>query len=106
MVVAAVRAAVQRVSPSDIEPVTLEVGKEADFDRLVRRLASLGYERTDRVEARGELAVRGGIIDLYPAQADGPVRIDFWGDEIEEMTAFSVATQRSGDAVEVTRAEG
>jgi transcription-repair coupling factor (superfamily II helicase) len=95
IVVASVRAAVQRVSPSPIEPITLEAKATVDFDSLVRRLAALGYERTDRVEARGEMAVRGGIVDLYPAQDDRPARIEFWGDEIDEIREFSIASQRS-----------
>jgi transcription-repair coupling factor (superfamily II helicase) len=99
VVVASVRAAVQRVSPVSVAPIVLHSGTSTDFDDLVRQLVGLGYDRTDRVEARGEIAVRGGIIDLYPTQADRPVRIDFWGDEIEEITLFSVASQRSADAV-------
>jgi transcription-repair coupling factor (superfamily II helicase) len=100
VVVASVRAAVQRVSPSAVTPIELERGQSADFEATVQALAGLGYERTDRVESRGQMAVRGGIVDLYPAQAAGPVRIDFWGDEIDEITRFSVATQRSEDAVD------
>jgi len=95
VVVASVRAAVQRVSPSPTDPIVLRVGEAVDFDSLVTRLAAAGYDRTDRVETRGEFAVRGGIIDLYPAQSRSAVRIDFWGDQIEEITAVSVATQRS-----------
>jgi transcription-repair coupling factor (superfamily II helicase) len=95
VVVASVRAAVQRVSPSPFEPMALSTGDTVDFDGFIRDLAGLGYERTDRVEARGEFAVRGGIVDLYPTQVDRPVRIDFWGDDVEEITEFSVATQRS-----------
>ncbi|MGA7273180.1 MAG: transcription-repair coupling factor, partial [Acidimicrobiia bacterium] len=64
---------------------------------LARRLADLGYQRTDRVEARGEFAVRGGILDVFPAQSDTPVRVDFWGDEVDELREFSVASQRSED---------
>ncbi|MDX1690319.1 MAG: CarD family transcriptional regulator, partial [Acidimicrobiia bacterium] len=62
-------------------------------------VVAAGYHRTDRVETRGEVAVRGGIVDVYPAQAREPVRIDYWGDEIEEIRVFSVATQRSVDPV-------
>ena len=95
VVVASVRAAVQRVSPSPIEPVIIRPGETVVYEDLVGRLAEIGYERTDRVESRGEVAVRGGIVDLYPAQADRPVRIDFWGDEVDEIREFSVSTQRS-----------
>ena len=99
VVVASVRAAVQRVSPSPTDPIVLRVGDEVDFDSLVTRIAAAGYDRTDRVETRGEFAVRGGIIDLYPAQSREPVRIDFWGDRVEEITTVSVATQRSKDQI-------
>jgi len=100
VVVASVRAAVQRVSPSPLEPMEFDLGQTVDFDETVRDLSRLGYDRTDRVEMRGEMAVRGGIIDVYPAQATSPVRVDFWGDEVSEITTFSVATQRSENPVE------
>jgi transcription-repair coupling factor (superfamily II helicase) len=100
LVVASVRSAIQRLSPSPVEPFRARSGQTLEFERIAGQLAALGYHRTDRVEARGEFAVRGGIVDVFPAQADVPVRIDFWGDEIEEIREFSVATQRSQDAVE------
>ncbi len=100
VVVASVRAATQRLSPSSIEPIVLAEGAGGlEFDELVTRLAEYGYHRTDRVESRGEFAVRGGIIDLYPAQGTEPFRVEFWGDEIDEIRNFSVATQRSVDRV-------
>ena len=95
IVVASIRAATQRVSPSSVEPTTVSVGDEVDFDGLIESLAAAGYHRTDRVEARGEFAVRGGLIDVYPADSDHPVRAEFWGDEVEEIRTFAVATQRS-----------
>ncbi|NIR35657.1 MAG: hypothetical protein GWN07_06585, partial [Actinobacteria bacterium] len=67
---------------------------------LARRLAAMGYHRTDRVEARGEFAVRGGIVDVFPAQADDPVRVDFWGDEVDDLRAFGVGDQRSQEALD------
>jgi transcription-repair coupling factor (superfamily II helicase) len=100
VVVASVRAAVQRVSPSPHDPVVVAVGDESALDDLVRRLTDAGYHRTDRVESRGEVAVRGGIVDVYPAQGDEPVRLDFWGDVVDEIRSFSVVTQRSVDAAE------
>ena len=95
IVVASARAAIQRLSPSSPDPVTVWVGDEVSFDRVVRTLAAGGYHRTDRVEARGEFAVRGGIIDVAPAQGGPPVRLDFLGDIVESATTFSIATQRS-----------
>ncbi len=100
VVVASVRAAVQRVSPSSPTPISLEKGSEAEPVELSRRLAEMGYHRTDRVEARGEFAVRGGIIDVFPAQGDEPARIDFWGDVVEDLRLFGVGDQRSREALE------
>jgi len=95
IVVASTRAAVQRVSPSPVEPLRLRRGATAEFDELVATLGDLGYQRTERVEGRGEFAVRGGIVDVFPAQGDQPCRIDFFGEEVEDLRVFSVVTQRS-----------
>ncbi len=99
IVVASVRGAVQRLGPSPVDPLTMVPGDEVDLDELARKLAVLGYHRTDRVEARGEFAIRGGIVDIFPAQSDQPVRLDFWGDQLDEIRGFSVATQRSMEPV-------
>ncbi len=99
VVVAPVRAAVQRVSPSRVAPVTLDVGDEVDFDGVVDDLVAAGYTRTDRVEGRGEVATRGGIIDLFPAQGDTPHRVEFWGDEVTDIRTFSPGNQRSRESV-------
>jgi transcription-repair coupling factor (superfamily II helicase) len=99
IVVASVRGAIQRLSPSSVDPVTLRSGDNIDIVELAQLLAGLGYHRTDRVEARGEFAVRGGIVDVFPAQASHPVRLDFWGDEIEEIRSFAVGSQRSEEPV-------
>ena len=100
IVVSSVRAATQRVSPSPVEPIVLSVGREVDFEELIGDLASSGYHRTDRVEARGEFAVRGGLVDVFPADGDRPVRAEFWGDEVEEIRTFAVASQRSSGDLE------
>ncbi|MGI9124022.1 MAG: transcription-repair coupling factor, partial [Mycobacterium sp.] len=65
------------------------------FDELIGRLVELAYTRVDMVGKRGEFAVRGGILDIFPPTAEHPVRVEFWGDEITEMRMFSVADQRS-----------
>jgi transcription-repair coupling factor (superfamily II helicase) len=80
---------------ADIEPVTLTVGAEAEFDAVIVRLVNLAYTRVDMVGRRGEFAVRGGILDVFPPTAEHPVRVEFWGDEVSEMRMFSVADQRS-----------
>ncbi|MGH3364260.1 MAG: CarD family transcriptional regulator, partial [Nocardioidaceae bacterium] len=84
---------------ADLEPVELAVGDEADLDDVVRRLAAAAYSRVDLVEKRGEFAVRGGIIDVFPPTLEHPVRVEFWGDEVEEIRSFSVADQRSLEPV-------
>ncbi len=99
IVVASVRSAIQRLSPSPHSPLTLAPGAETSIDELSRTLAGLGYSRTDRVEARGEFAIRGGIVDIFPAQMESPARLDFWGDQLDEIRAFSVGTQRSEETV-------
>ena len=104
LVVASVRSAIQRVSPSSTSPLVVRKGSDLELDALVSHLAGLGYNRTDRVEARGEFAVRGGIVDLFPAQAELPARVDFWGDTVEEIREFSVSTQRSEEQVEEVKA--
>jgi transcription-repair coupling factor (superfamily II helicase) len=73
----------------------LEIGKEQSLDLLVRHLSSLAYTRTDLVERRGEFAVRGGIVDLFLPLSNHPIRIDFFGDEIEDISYFEVADQRT-----------
>ena len=63
--------------------------------RSFNRLAAMGYERVDQVEERGDMSVRGGILDVYPSTAELPARIELFGDEIESMRAFSAFTQRT-----------
>jgi transcription-repair coupling factor (superfamily II helicase) len=76
------------------EPVHLEGGVEIELDQFLARLVSLGYERVDRVSRHGEFTVRGGIVDVFPSTRRSPVRIEWWGDEIESVRAVSLATQR------------
>ncbi len=78
---------------------TLEVGKEIERDEFIGRLISIGYTRRAIVEERGELSVRGGVIDIFPPMYEKPVRIEFFGDEIERINLFDPATQRSGEAL-------
>ncbi|WP_229054986.1 transcription-repair coupling factor [Aeromicrobium sp. Leaf350] len=84
---------------ADLTPVELSVGDDYELDALVRDLAGAAYARVDLVERRGEFAVRGGIVDVFPPTADHPVRIEFWGDTVEELRQFSVADQRSLEPV-------
>ena len=106
VVVAPVRALVQRLGPhvETFEPVEVHAGQVLDRDDLVEALVALGYRREYQVEARGEVAVRGSIVDLYPVTEDHPVRIDLWGDDVERLSAFSVADQRSTHELDAVRA--
>jgi transcription-repair coupling factor (superfamily II helicase) len=103
VVVTAVRSLLQPMTPrlGLLEPVTLSVGQEVEFEGVIARLVELAYSRVDMVGRRGEFAVRGGILDVFPPTAEHPVRIEFWGDEVSEMRMFSVADQRSIPAIEV-----
>ena len=96
VVVASARALAQFV-PADpaAAPVTVSVGESVDQSALVQRLSEFGYHREHQVEHRGEMAVRGSIVDVYPSTASAPVRIDFWGDDIDRVAEFSVGDQRS-----------
>jgi transcription-repair coupling factor (superfamily II helicase) len=76
------------------EPLDLSGGVEIELDATLGRLVELGYERVDRVSRPGEFAVRGGILDVFPSTRRSPVRLEWWGDEIESVRAISLATQR------------
>ncbi|QWC84228.1 transcription-repair coupling factor [Nocardioidaceae bacterium] len=80
---------------ADLEPVELAVGQPADLDDTVRALTAAAYTRVDLVEKRGEFAVRGGLVDIFPPTEEHPLRVEFWGDDVEEIRAFSVADQRT-----------
>ncbi|GLW62078.1 transcription-repair-coupling factor [Actinomadura rubrobrunea] len=97
VVVTPVRAVLQPIVAGlgDLEPVRLRPGDEAELDDVVRRLADAGYTRVDLVEKRGELAVRGGILDVFPPTEEHPLRVEFWGDTVEEIRYFKAADQRS-----------
>jgi transcription-repair coupling factor (superfamily II helicase) len=82
---------------ADLVPIDLAVGQSSDLDVVVRRLAAAAYTRVDLVERRGEFAVRGGIVDVFPPTEEHPLRVEFWGDDVEEIRAFAVADQRTLD---------
>lgn len=97
IVVASARAVLQTVQENlgDIEPIQLVEGEELSFDELPEKLVELGYTHVDVVAKRGHFAIRGGIVDIFPATEELPVRVDFWGDEVSEVRAFSVGDQRT-----------
>jgi transcription-repair coupling factor (superfamily II helicase) len=79
----------------DLEPVSLREGQACELDALLARLVEIGYARADLASARGEIAVRGGIVDVFPPTEEHPLRVEFFGDTIEEIRYFKVADQRS-----------
>lgn len=97
VLVAPTRSMVQPVMAGigEVEPVRLVEGTEIDFGELQERLVEFGYTHSDVVGRRGEFATRGGLLDIFPATAEMPVRVDFWGDEISEVRVFSVGDQRT-----------
>ncbi|MGE5274816.1 MAG: transcription-repair coupling factor [Verrucomicrobiota bacterium] len=97
LVCASAAALAERMPPPEVRPRRLElaVGDEPGIDALAAGLALAGYERVDRVEERGQFAVRGGIVDVYPTTGRDPLRVELFGDEIEAVRAFSPFTQRA-----------
>lgn len=79
----------------ELEPIHLAPGLEVGLEATAERLAQAAYTRVDMVESRGEFAVRGGILDVFPPTQPRPVRVDFFGDEIESVSSFSVTDQRT-----------
>ena len=96
-VLASIRAALQPVVAGLGEHPALELktGEEYLLPELNLKLVELAYERVDMVTRRGEFASRGGILDIFPTTAEHAVRLEFFGDELEEIREFSVADQRS-----------
>ncbi len=78
-----------------LEPVRLDTGGQAELDEVVTRLVEIGYARVDLVTSRGEIAVRGGILDVFPPTEEHPLRVEFFGSEVEEIRPFKGADQRS-----------
>ena len=82
------------------ERIAIRTGDEPGADGLAERLALAGYDRVERAEERGQFAVRGGIVDVYPTTGREPVRIELFGDEVEAIRVFSPFTQRALRAVD------
>ena len=97
VVVIPVRALMQPIihGIADRAPVRVKAGDIVDLPNLARELENLGYTRVDMVEQRGQFSVRGGILDVFPPQEAHPLRIELWGDEVDEIRAFSLSDQRT-----------
>src|SRR5262245_4282133 len=92
----------EQLPPPEARPeaIALRVGDEPGVDGLAERLALAGYDRVERAEERGQFAVRGGIVDVYPTTGREPIRVELFGDEVEAIRVFSPFTQRALRAVE------
>jgi transcription-repair coupling factor (superfamily II helicase) len=104
VVVASATALAEAVPDASLRPAGFAIaqGEEIDLGDVAKSLAAAGYERVEQVEERGQFAVRGGILDVFPATEERAVRIELFGDEVESMRWFSTFTQRSlGDAERV-----
>ncbi|MEV8115784.1 transcription-repair coupling factor [Streptomyces xiamenensis] len=102
VVVAPIRSVLQPqvAGLGDLEPVSLRGGQSVQLERVTAALAAAAYQRVELVEKRGEFAVRGGILDVFPPTEEHPLRVELWGDEIEEIRYFKVADQRSLEIAE------
>jgi transcription-repair coupling factor (superfamily II helicase) len=97
LVCASAAAVAEAMPPARTRPAPLALGPTdaPGLDAVAEHLALAGYERVDRVQERGHFAVRGGLVDVFPTTGRDPVRIEFFGDEIEAIRAFSPFTQRA-----------
>ena len=103
LVVASAAALAEPIPPvaARPEPIRLAVEQEISLEQLSESLALAGYERVERADERGQFAVRGGLVDVFPTTGREPLRVEFWGDVIEQMRVFSPFTQRALHPVEV-----
>ena len=97
VMVAPALAAMQGMIPTlgEVPPVELVKGIDLPPDALAERLVALGYARSDVVQHRGEFAVRGGVVDVFPGIARRPARLEYWGDEVESLREFVPSSQLS-----------
>ncbi len=95
--VTSIRALLQPIIKNDLTKtkINISAGQDYELETLVANLSRFGFNRVDLVERRGDFAVRGGIVDIFPADQEHPVRIDFFDDQIEEISFFSISDQRS-----------
>ena len=80
--------------------LTISNGEALEFESLKEKIIKLGYDREAQVDGPGQFAVRGGIIDIYPLTEELPIRIEFWGDEVDSIRTFDVDSQRSVENLE------
>ncbi|MEN9735737.1 MAG: hypothetical protein RL129_447, partial [Actinomycetota bacterium] len=102
IVITSIRGLLQPISKSVLEskPISLKSGLEIPMEKLLANLVYFGFTRTDLVERRGDFAVRGGIVDVFPTDLEHPIRLDYFGDEIDEISYFTVSDQRTTDPID------
>src|SRR5580765_3592901 len=102
LVVASAAALAVPIPPPRARPAPIRIagGADVSLEALTESLALAGYERVERSDERGQFAVRGGLVDVFPTTGREPLRVEFWGDEIEHIRAFSPFTQRALHALE------
>ncbi len=99
--VTSIKAAIQRqANNSELVPIRIVNQGSIDQPELISQLVEFGYRREPKVESKGEFAVRGSIVDIYPSTFDSPVRLDLWGDSVERLASFSISSQRSENDLE------
>ena len=104
IVVGTVTAALQpTLLPEQLSAATLSlrVGQEYPPQKLLEFLVQAGYQRAEQVEGIGQFAARGGIVDFYPPQYSWPIRLEYWGDEVDSIAAFSLESQRREDSMKL-----
>lgn len=102
VVITSVLGAVKKLPPHRIfkgNTARFTLGDEADFDEIKRRFTFMGYERAVFVESKGQYSIRGGIVDIFPADSEYPYRIEFFGTEVDSIRTFNPLTQRSIDSL-------
>lgn len=100
---ASISALIQRTMPPDVlsgAALTIEFGGSYAMEDIERALLRCGYSRTEQVEGQGQFARRGGILDFFSPGEEEPIRIEFWGDEIDSMGRFDIASQRRSEQIE------
>ncbi|MDP4120729.1 MAG: transcription-repair coupling factor [Bacillota bacterium] len=103
VIVACIDAATQYTIPPEVlstADMTVQTGSEISMKKIIEALTLIGYERCEQVEGSGQFAVRGGILDFFAADAETPVRVEFWGDTIDSINSFDPITQRRINTVE------
>lgn len=103
VIIACIDAALQyTIPPAELDRhiITLRQGQEVPVEQVTEALLASGYERYEQVEGPGQFALRGGILDFFTPDETAPIRVEFWGDEIDTLTYFDIESQRRTDPVE------